>query len=122
MYGYPPTGYGAGRDAITQALMNVRNPPPGNLQPPPVDGLPSLAPQQSAATQGMPGVPTGPIGGAQPPGLQPQGLQGPSPQGTGLQQGLPSAVTGGLQLPGVQPPGQLPMGMAPQNALGGGYG
>jgi hypothetical protein len=90
----PPQGYGGGgnpRDRLTTALLEIQNPPPGNMQP--VGGTNSL-PQQQPAAQGASAPPMGAMGSMGGP-MQP-----------------------GLQLPGITPPGQLPLGMAPQGMQG----
>jgi hypothetical protein len=90
-----PTGsVGPQRDAITAALMAIRQPPPippaqalGTL--PPTGFGSGLSPQPAALGQAQqPTGPMGPIGGAM--------------------------ATPGLSLPGITPPGQLPQGMGAQ--------
>ena len=87
-------GAGAGRDRITQALMQVQTPPPvadvPPMPPPPMPGgAPGGAPGDGMppAAAGAPGMgqPTMPqLGAAVPPGMQPGGMlapqQGASPQ------------------------------------------
>jgi hypothetical protein len=105
MYG----GYGGGqqqslqgRDGIAQALMQVRNPPPGGVIPPdqmvsPPMGMPQQQPAALAPAAPAAG-PTGPIGTG-----SPMGAMGP----------VGGAFQPGLNLPGIQQPGQLPQGMQP---------
>ena len=89
-------GAGAGRDRITQALMQVQTPPPvadvPPMPPPPMPGgapggapgAPGGMPPAAAGAPGM-GQPMMPqLGAAVPPGMQPGGMlapqQGASPQ------------------------------------------
>jgi len=83
--------YNPQRDAITEALMRIQNPPPGNMMPQ------NDAAFGSPASNGPPGQ--GPMAG--------QGPMGP----------IGGPYQGGLNLPGVTAPGQLPQSMSPQNAL-----
>ena len=114
------------RDAITQALMNIRNPPPGGLgqQPmPPIGqsmgGMQPAGgfPQQQPAALVVSQPPTGPmgsgIGGPLQPGLNlpqpgqlPQGMQ-PNPQPPIFPQGMAPAALH-PQVPGSPQPGALP--------------
>jgi hypothetical protein len=85
--------YNTGRDDLARTLMAQNNPAPGYLSPPQLPPAPSGlgAPLNSARP------PSGPMGA---------GIGGPQQSG--------------LALPGVMTPGQLPQGMAPQVAVGGG--
>jgi hypothetical protein len=90
MYGYNQTGMGAsgvGRDRITQALMNIQNPPPRTQMPqPPLAGTGMAASSPLPATSssmpgamppaatGAPGVPSMP--GANMPSMVPSAMPG----------------------------------------------
>ena len=95
--GVPGGAPGNPRDRITQALMNVQNPPPGGpIQP---GGMP---PQPSPSLSQRPLPPAGAMPQSQPAGF---GAVGPpagplAPFGGPYQQGL--------NLPGITPPGMLP--------------
>ena len=114
----PMQNYGAdaGRDRITQALMNIQNPPPqmqmpqapmqgqGGMPPPPPGANPS---QMAAGAMPPPPPAQPPMGGLmgspgnmQPGGVMPQGVAPPAPQ-LGA---LPPEVQQQLQ------PQQLPQG------------
>ena len=90
------------RDAITQALMNIANPPGG-------------MPQQGMPQQGMPPpMPTGgaaPQAGPMPPqqGMPPQGVPPGAPQAP-----PPPMMAGALGGLMQQPQGMPPQGMPPQ--------
>jgi len=106
------SGSNSGRDRITQALLNVQNPPPQMQmpQPPPMQGMPPPGgtPSQMAASAMPPPPAQPPMGGLmgapgnmQPGGVTPPGVAPPAPQ---LGQ-LPPQVQQQLQ-----PPQQLPVG------------
>jgi hypothetical protein len=78
------------RNAITQALMNIGNPPPARPPMPPMAA--AQLPQQNAI-----GGPTGAM--PAPPGTMPPGMPAPSPGGP----------TGSFQTPGTAPIGQTPV-------------
>jgi hypothetical protein len=76
------------RDAITQALMNVANPPPRTAPPqmpqqagspfPQLPQMPPLAPgTPGLPPQSMTPMPQAPLGGAQPQTPMPQPMTGP---------------------------------------------
>lgn len=103
IYGGGGGGYGGAsnpRDRITQALMQINNPPPGG---------PQIAPGMASMTGGMPPqpLPTGAMPQVQPAGI---GAVGPptSPMGP-----IGSPFAPGLNLPGIMPAGQLPQGQRP---------
>jgi hypothetical protein len=107
MYG----GYGGqqgmqGRNRITQALMQISNPPPGAVPAPPMQAppmqQPMLGPQQQLGMQGaMAGqAMTAPMGGM--PQLQPVATGVP-----GVQAG-PMGEVGGPFAPGMNLPGLMP--------------
>lgn len=88
-------GMGQGRDSITQALMNIQNPPPVSAMPqqqPPVTSPIGAPPMTGGGMTATPGV-----GGA---GAMP-GAPPPMPQ-------MQSAVPGAMQPGGAMAPG---MGM-----------
>ena len=95
---YQNTGVMQQRDAITQALMNIQNPPPQTPppqmpqgMPPPMGGMPQMPPP-GAPPQGVPppqappmAMPLSPgvqppMGAGAPPMPQPQQGMAPSPQ------------------------------------------
>jgi hypothetical protein len=95
------TGYGAGgmagpRDRITQALMQVQNPPP-------TPDMPQMPPPPPPPGMGTPGMGGG--AGAPPPGAPP--MMG-APGAPGMQ-GAPPMLPqlGAATLPGTQPGGML---------------
>lgn len=105
-----PGDIGGQRDRITQALMDVQNPPP--VTPMPQQGMP-------AAAGGMPGAGTmpgaaapPPMAGAMPPG---GGMPGMMPQQQGMpNMGLPGGMMAQPQSPLMQqPPAQAPGGGSP---------
>jgi hypothetical protein len=85
------------RNRITQALMQIQQPPPA----------PAGGAMQSLAGS-VPQQPLGMLPQSQPAAL---GAAGP-PMGAMGPVGGP--MQPGLRLPGITPPGQLPLGMAPQ--------
>jgi|SRR4249920_2038366 len=96
-YGSMAPQGGNQRDRITQALLNVQQPPPA----PAGGAMQSLAgsvPQQPPGV--LPQSQPAAMGAAAPP----MGAMGP----------VGGPVQPGLRLPGITPPGQLPLGMAPQ--------
>jgi small nuclear ribonucleoprotein B and B' len=103
--GAPPAAGGAAdpRDAITQALMQIQNPPPTLPQQRTMPGAPMPNAPRGMATQ--PNVPpTGmPPGMMQPPGMPPgvpPGAPGmPPPQGMGLGGAAPGGLVQGELAP-----------------------
>jgi len=128
-YGSTNPGMNMQRNAITQALLNVQNPPPRTQMPGMGAGAPTQSPIVPSGVSASPNM-QGAGGPAMPPPMQapppaPGGAQGPA-FGMGVGQGAPMAPPqsmppqmGGTPLPpppnvpglvGQQPPqvGQLP--------------
>jgi hypothetical protein len=99
-YGADPTAGNPGRDRITQALLNIQNPPPQIEMPQP----PPMPPQGMQGQQGMP--PPGPTPSMAAAGAMPL----PQPMPPGAQMGGMMGGAGGIPLQGMPPPqgGQLP--------------
>jgi hypothetical protein len=102
-YGSMAPQGGNQRDRITQALLNVQQPPPA----------PAGGAMQSLAG-GIPQAPLGVMPQSQPAALgaaaPPMGAMGP----------VLGPYQPGLRLPGITPPGQLPLGQMPQGVTPGG--
>jgi hypothetical protein len=112
---YLPQASNQQRNQITQALMNIQNPPPRAMMPPQPNAAGVPAPGAGTPGQAQtPGAPTPPIGG--PPG--PMGPAAPPTPGQGL------APTPGLMPQSMgqsmQPGGMTPGGpnMAPPPIVG----
>jgi hypothetical protein len=100
----PAMGDGSSRDAITQALMQISNPPPGGIAQPAGGMPPAMGQQGGQAPPGGMMQPQAPVGGmaGQMPGLQPAAF------GTALPPGGPMGPIGGpyssaARLPGITP-------------------
>lgn len=110
--GDPTMNDGSARDAITQALLQISDPPPGGVRQPPAGMPPTMEQQPLGGGQTPPGgmmqpggmMPQAPVGGmvGRTPDMQPAAF-GTAPPAAGPMGPITGAYSSQVRLPGIVP-------------------